>query len=101
LKLERERSPVFALSFTAMHRIDAASPLYGMTRETLEAINAELVITVTGLDEVMAQPVHARISYRPEDIMFGHRYVDIFGRTPDGRSALDFRRFDLTEEMQG
>jgi len=97
LKLERTRTPVFAMSFQAMHRIDETSPLYGMTHADLETTEAELVVTVTGMDETMGATVHARGSYLPSEIRYRHRYVDIFGMTPEGRRAIDYRRFHDTE----
>jgi len=35
LKLERARSPMFALSWLIMHRIDETSPLYGVTAQQI------------------------------------------------------------------
>ena len=99
LKLVRDRTPVFAMSFLAMHVLDDTSPLYGATRESLEENEAELLVTVTGLDETMGQTVHARAAYLPEEIRFGHRYADMFGVTEDGRRAVDYRRFHETEAV--
>ena len=97
LRLERARTPTFALSFTVMHKIDATSPLYGHDPRTLDGIGAELLMTVTGLDETSAQALHARHSYLPADIRFGHAYADIFGLMKDGRRAIDYGRFHMTE----
>ncbi len=97
LTLVRSRTPVFALSFLAIHVIDEASPLYGMDRESMMAGEIELLVTVSGLDETMGQIVHARTSYVVEEIRFEHRYVDIFGVTDDGRRAIDYARFHDTE----
>ncbi len=99
LKLARERTPVFAMSFLAMHVLDEASPLHGATPEALEADEAELLVTVTGLDETMGQAVHARASYLPSEVLFGHRYADMFGVTEDGRRAIDYGRFHVTEPV--
>jgi inward rectifier potassium channel len=96
LKLSRHRTPVFALTFSVLHQIDATSPLYGATAASLEAQHAEFVVTATGLDETMAQPVHARASYLPEEIRWNHRFVDMIGWTEDGRRAVDYRRFHET-----
>jgi inward rectifier potassium channel len=96
LKLARERSPVFAMTFTVMHAIDRDSPLYGATADTLQAQNAELILTGTGIDETIAQPVHVRTSYLPHEIMWGHRFADLFGWTEDGRRVIDYRRFHDT-----
>jgi len=96
LKLARHRSPVFAMTFTVMHAIDDDSPLHGATAATLQAENAELIVTATGIDETMAQPVHVRTSYLPHEIMWAHRFVDLFGWTEDGRRVIDYRRFHDT-----
>jgi inward rectifier potassium channel len=98
LKLVREHTPVFALSFTAVHVIDAASPLYGMTAEGLAQAEVELLVTVIGLDETMGQTVHARSSYTADEIRIGYRYADVFGQTADGRRAIDYTRFHDTVE---
>jgi inward rectifier potassium channel len=97
LKLLRGETPVFALSFTAMHVIDEASPLYGMDRSDLERDEIELLVTVSGLEERMGQTVHARYSYVADEIQFGRRFVNIFGLTDDGRRAIDYSRFHDTE----
>jgi len=96
LKLVRHRTPIFAMTFSVLHIIDADSPLYGATAASLEAQNAELVVTGTGLDETMAQTVHARTSYLPNEILWNRRFVDIIGYTEDGRRAIDYRRFHDT-----
>jgi inward rectifier potassium channel len=96
LVLARRRTPVFAMTFTVMHPIVGDSPLAGATPDLLKAQNAELVVTVTGLDETMAQPVHARTSYLPDEILCEHRFVDVIGWTEDGRQVIDYRRFHDT-----
>ncbi|MBV9555361.1 MAG: ATP-sensitive inward rectifier potassium channel 10 [Alphaproteobacteria bacterium] len=96
LTLLRDRSPVFALTFTVMHPIDEASPLHGLSSTELEAQNAELVVMAGGIDETLVQPVTARTSYLPHEIRWGHQFVDIFGWTEDGRRAIDYRRFHDT-----
>ena len=97
LRLLRERTPIFAMSFSAMHVIDESSPLFGMDAAGMKAAEIELLLTVSGLDEIMGQTVHARTSYVADEIRFSHRYVDIFGVTDDGRRAIDYTRFHDTE----
>jgi inward rectifier potassium channel len=100
LRLERSHTPIFALSFLVMHQIDGASPLAGATAATLAEVGAEIVVSVTGLEETMAQVVHARISYSHDEILFGHRYADMFGRTVDGHRTMDLRRLHLVEKLE-
>lgn len=96
LALLRSRSPAFALTWTIMHTIDAASPLHGMTREALRDCTANLAVTITGLDETIAQPVHARHDYKTSEILFGHRFVDLLVAGPDGAPQVDLRKIDDT-----
>jgi inward rectifier potassium channel len=96
LTLSRYRSPVFALTFTVMHVIDRDSPLWGASAASLEAQNAELVVTASGIDETIAQRVHARTSYLPDEILWGRRFVDVIGWTEEGRRVIDYRRFHDT-----
>jgi inward rectifier potassium channel len=97
LKLARGKTPVFALTFTVMHVIDADSPLHGATAESLMRDDAELVVSVTGLDGVLFQTIHARTSYLADEILFGRRYTDIFARQPDGRQIINFHDFHATQ----
>jgi inward rectifier potassium channel len=99
LALLRDRSPVFSLTFTVMHPIDASSPLNGASPQSLEAQGAEIVVTVSGIDEAIWQAVHARTSYLAPDILWGHRFADMIGWTADGRRAIDYRRFHDTEKL--
>lgn len=99
LKLVRDHSPIFAMTFTVMHEIDIDSPLYGGSAERLAGFNAELVVTTSGIDETLVQPVHARTSYLPHEILWNHRFTDIMGYTKDGRRAIDYGRFHDTVSL--
>jgi inward rectifier potassium channel len=96
LPLQRERMGWFSLSWLAFHRIEAGSPLLGATRETLEAEGLEIVVSFTGTDEASGQFVHARHSYRPDEMIWNARFADIIETLPDGRRALNYHRFHDT-----
>jgi inward rectifier potassium channel len=99
LPLARGHTPVFSLTFTAMHLIDESSPFYGATSASLSTDNSELLVTVTGLDETMSQTIHARASYFGEEILFDQRFRDMFGYTPEGRLVIDYSYFDEVEPV--
>lgn len=104
LRLLRERSPMMRRSWTAMHRLDETSPLYGATPETIEREEIELIVTLAGMDDASMQPVHARKRYRGSDILWGARHADVLGEQADGSLVLDVRRFhDVvpTEPVEG
>jgi inward rectifier potassium channel len=100
LLLVRQRTPIFAMTFTVMHAIDTTSPLYNANALSLVAEGAELVVTVTGVDETTSQIVHARTSYLAHEILWDQRFADVFTQTADGRLAIDYRRFHDTGPIQ-
>ena len=93
LETVRSRTPVFALTWTIMHRIEESSPLFGETRASLAARRAEIVVVMRGLDETFAQTIHARGSYTPDEIVWNARLVDIFTRDETGRAVIDYTHF--------
>lgn len=93
LKLLRQQTPGFALSWSVMHVIDESSPLYGMTPESLIQTNSLLMISLTGIDETVAQVVHARHSYSANEILWNSRFVDILHHPPDGHRYIDYNHF--------
>lgn len=99
MRLVRERSPMFALSWTGMHVIDDASPLQGRDREWFVAHNAELVVTLTGIDDTFNQPVHAQYSYVAAEIRWNHAFADIIRLNQDGTRSIDYTVFHTTREL--
>ena len=100
LKLVRPSSAVFVLSWLAVHPITPDSPLYGQTNESLKAVNAELYVSLVGLDATFSQTIHARHSYVASEIRWGHRFADIMGPLPDGRMGVDYTRFHQTVPLK-
>jgi inward rectifier potassium channel len=92
LGLERRKVDFFPLHWVVVHPIDERSPLRGITREQLAASGAEVYVMITGVDEMFSQPVFSRTSYRAEDVVFGHRFSDIFIDPGAGRVGIDLRR---------
>ncbi len=99
LALDRQEHPMFMLSWTLLHAIDKASPLYGATATDLARANGALVLTVSGVDDSSAQQLHARRIYSADDIRWQHRYQDISSTSADGRLVLDYSKFhEVTPE---
>ena len=94
LKLVRPSTPLFALSWTAMHTIDHTSPFHGPGAvERLRAIGAEIFLSLTAWDETVAQTIHARHRYTLDDIAWGMRFQDMLTTLPDGTRILDYNHF--------
>jgi inward rectifier potassium channel len=100
LHVERPRTPMFALSWTVMHRIGEGSPLHGVTAESLQRHQAEIVVAIVGIEETFSQTVNARYSYLADEILWNERFVDIIGLTDDGLHSIDYRRFHDTVAHQ-
>ena len=95
LPLARERSLALSRSWTVMHVIDEKSPLFGMTPDECNLEELEITASVVGTDDTSLQPVHARRRYESKDIVWGARPADVLSELPDGRIALDVRKFDM------
>jgi inward rectifier potassium channel len=93
LELQRKQTAIFALTWTAIHPLDERSPLREATAESLRAMEAELIVSLTGIDDTFAGTVHARHSYIADEIVWNARFVDILSRLPDGRRRIDYTKF--------
>jgi inward rectifier potassium channel len=93
LKLVRDHSPVFLLSWTVMHTIDETSPLYGITLETMQRLKAQILVSMTGVDETIEGTIHARHMYTSRSIMFDHRFLDVIHMGDDGYRYIDYSNF--------
>lgn len=99
LKLERDTNPMFLLSWTVMHKIDETSPFYGEgAMDKLRAQQTEIFLNVTGLDETIAQTVHARYRYSLDAIVLNARFVDVV-TTEDGVRFIDYDKFHDIERL--
>ena len=100
LKLERSRSPMFALTWQIMHRIDETSPLHGITGEQIRDGDMRLAVALSGVDETFAAGITARHTYAHEDILFERRFVDIFSDGDHPRHMyVDLARFHDLEPL--
>jgi len=101
LNLERTRVVFFPLSWTIVHPIDEKSPMYALTAEDFAEKDAEIMILITGTDETFSQTVHARSSYKPDEIVFGHRFLDIYDPIDEsGIVSIDVRKLSDTEPAE-
>ncbi|MGI0491166.1 ion channel [Alkalinema pantanalense CENA528] len=93
LPLLRSRTPSFTLTWNIMHPIHETSPLYGETPESLATSHAQLIISLIGIDETVTETIHARNTYSNHEVMWDHRFMDIFYLSQTGDRYLDYRYF--------
>lgn len=92
LKLERNGIYFLPLTWTVVHPIDEGSPLLGKSAEDLERLQAEVVVLVKGFDDTFSQTVHARYSYRHDEIAWQARFEPAFEIGGDGNMVLNLDR---------
>ncbi len=97
MKVVRDRSPIFSLSWTVMHVIDEDSPLFGVDLHSPNCPVLSIIVTMIGHDSTYGQQTFARHMYRPEDTRINHRFVDVISQLEDGRLMIDFTHFHKTE----
>ena len=101
LRLHFDRLTVFPAALTLRHEIDEKSPLHGATIESLEAERALFFVSVVGIDPVIAAEVQTQKDYTWRDLLFGHRFVEIY-REHKGqarRLTVDYGRLHDTEPV--
>jgi inward rectifier potassium channel len=100
MSLVRSENPVFALSWTLFHTIDADSPLYMLSAEEIAESDLNFAVTLSGLDETSSQLVHGRHRYSGQDLRVGHEFVDIVRVDEEGMRHMDFAKIHDTRPAE-
>jgi len=93
LKLIRNRSPLFTLSWTVMHTIDSSSPLNGLSEENIRKMALNIIISISGVDDVFSQSVYDRYIYWSDDFAFDKNFADVMGIHPKKGPFIDYHKF--------
>ena len=101
LRLTRTRLPVFPLTWTLMHEIDAASPLHGYDDAGLLADDVRLFLAVEARDVTLAATVLDVRDYGPGQILFGMRYAEAICLDANGHPIADLTRVGWIERDVG
>jgi inward rectifier potassium channel len=99
LTLERKKVVFLPLHWVIVHPIDDNSPLKGVTEENFNASDAEILISLTGIDETFSQTVHARSSYKHHEVVWDVRFADMFLPDDDGMLNIDLRKIHEIEKV--
>ncbi len=100
LKMVRNRTPALSLTWTAMHQIDDQSLLWGYDESSLQTVNAQIQVSIVGIDDAVAYTISARHTYATHEILFDRRFVDIVVPQPNGDRFIDYRHFHSTEPVE-
>jgi len=96
LELERSRVVFFPTTWTIVHPINPASPLYRLTEEEVRSRDAEFIVMLRAFDESFSQTVYSRSSYKAHELHWGRKFVYI-SRPDKGRLTVDVGRISETE----
>jgi len=100
LHLERSQVNFFPGSWTIVHPITDESPLFGMSQEELLEKHAEFLILIKGTEDTFNQTVHSRSSYHAEEVIFGQKFVSMFGEIDSsGHVVLDLSKLSETNPV--
>ncbi|MCP9798802.1 ion channel [Cyanobium sp. Lug-B] len=96
LVLNRDRSPLFLLTWTLMHPIDDRSPLRGRTPRDLAAGEAEILVSFRGIDATLERPIYAHHHLPASRVLFGEGFVDMMQEEEGQGQRIDFANFNRT-----
>jgi inward rectifier potassium channel len=99
LKLEFDHLIAFPAVMTVRHRIDAESPLFGLTPEDFQRQDILIMASIVGVDTVIVAPVQSFAYYRHEEFQWNRRFVEIYDQSEKGEWTVDYSRIDETEEL--
>lgn len=88
LNLEMDLIDSLPASWTIVHPIDENSPLAEASEKSLADGQAEILIALEGYDDTYAQQVHARSSYKYDEIIFNAKFKKIFSRDVEGHAVV-------------
>ena len=89
---QKQRNPVFVLTWTLIHRIDATSPLYGRDQEALVTARSRITVSIFGHYETIASSVYVLHEYPADQLFFDYRFVEIISDGDDGTRIVDLTR---------
>ncbi len=92
LTLERPLVQFLPLTWTIVHPIDEASPLWNQKPEDLAKHQTEFIVLIKAFDDTFFQTVHVRYSYRFDEVVWGARFISAFEPDEQGEMVLDLGR---------
>ena len=99
LGLERQKISFFPMDWTVAHPITEDSPLNNVTSAELRKRDAEFLVLINAVDDNSCQVVHARASYKWNEVVWGARFKDMYRYTRQGRMRIDLKRIHDIQEI--
>jgi len=100
LKLEYAKIVFFPTVWTVNHIIDEESPLYGKSIDDMTRNEAEFLILFKAYDDTFAQTVHARFSYRHDELVWGAKFKRVILIDEKGKSFVSLDKMSDYEKVE-
>ena len=100
LELELSNIIFFPMTWTINHPIDENSPLYGMNEKDLKDADVEFLISLNGFDDTFSQTVNNRFSYMHDELIYGAKWISVFGQNKKGQTSQDLNKLDKYELVE-
>jgi len=97
LNLVNATLPLFALTWTLMHRIDEQSPLQGYDAARFVESGVRLFLTLEARDHALGAAIHDMRVYMPEEVLFGMHYAEAVTFDDQQRPVADLTLLSLVE----
>jgi len=99
LPLERNHHPVFAMGWNIVHKIDEHSPLFGESASSLVLSDAQLILSIEGIDDNTDQYMRSRHVYSAREIKWRYRYPNLIAIDDQGVHRIDYGKFHDIEPV--
>jgi inward rectifier potassium channel len=86
--LDIAKANALTANWNLVHAINEDSPLYNLTKEDIENASLEIISFVQGFDESFSNTVVSRTSYTADELVYGAKFLPMYGPTADGKSTI-------------
>ncbi len=100
LVIEQSEVMFFPLSWTIVHKIDENSPLYGISAEEMIQNETEIIILISGYDEMVKEKIYTKNSYTAKEILWNHKFVPAFDNGKNGKTIIDIKKIHETFPLE-
>lgn len=100
LPLERKKIMYLPTTWTIVHEIDEASPLFNYTHKAFKSLNAELFVLLEYYEDSFSQKVYQLHSYNFNQLELNKQFMPAYYFDADGAAILDHSKLSVTQDIQ-
>ena len=100
LDLERNHVESLPMNWTVVHPLSAESPLSEYSSEDMKKADLEIYVSIRAFDDVYSNVVQQRTSYTYDEIIFDHKFVQMYRESDDGKTTIvELHRLDEHKQV--